>query len=47
MNTVRIGSGAGYGGDRIEPAIDVYKRQPLAGAPLRPLEYFSELTKRY
>ena len=29
MKTVRIGSGAGYGGDRIEPAIDLIKRGNL------------------
>ena len=29
METVRIGSGAGYGGDRIEPAIDLIRRGNL------------------
>lgn len=29
MKTIRIGSGAGYGGDRIEPAIDLIKRGDL------------------
>ncbi len=29
MKTVRIGSGAGYGGDRIEPAVDLMKRGNL------------------
>lgn len=29
MKTVRIGSGAGYGGDRIEPAIDLIRRGNL------------------
>ncbi|MBS5115033.1 MAG: DUF1446 domain-containing protein [Erysipelotrichaceae bacterium] len=29
MKTVRIGSGAGYGGDRIEPAIDLIERGNL------------------
>lgn len=29
MRTVRIGSGAGYGGDRIEPAIDLMYRGEL------------------
>lgn len=29
MKTLRIGSGAGYGGDRIEPAIDLIKRGNL------------------
>lgn len=29
MKTVRIGSGAGYGGDRIEPAIDLIQRGNL------------------
>ncbi|MCD7840683.1 MAG: DUF1446 domain-containing protein [Erysipelotrichaceae bacterium] len=29
MNTIRIGSGAGYGGDRIEPAIDLINRGNL------------------
>lgn len=29
MKTVRIGSGAGYGGDRIEPAIDLMERGDL------------------
>ncbi len=29
MKTIRIGSGAGYGGDRIEPAIDLIKRGHL------------------
>ena len=29
MKTIRIGSGAGYGGDRIEPAIDLIKRGNL------------------
>lgn len=29
MKTVKIGSGAGYGGDRIEPAIDLIKRGNL------------------
>ncbi len=29
MKTIRIGSGAGYGGDRIEPAIDLMKRGHL------------------
>lgn len=29
MKTIRIGSGAGYGGDRIEPALDLIKRGNL------------------
>ena len=29
MRTIRIGSGAGYGGDRIEPAIDLVRRGNL------------------
>lgn len=29
MRTVRIGSGAGYGGDRLEPAIDLIRRGEL------------------
>ena len=29
MKTIRIGSGAGYGGDRIEPAIDLIERGNL------------------
>lgn len=29
MKTIRIGSGAGYGGDRLEPAIDLMKRGNL------------------
>ena len=29
MHTVRIGSGAGYGGDRLEPAIDLIRRGEL------------------
>ena len=29
MRTIRIGSGAGYGGDRIEPAIDLIRRGDL------------------
>mgnify|MGYP000290878358 CR=1 FL=1 len=29
MKTIRIGSGAGYGGDRIEPAIDLIQRGNL------------------
>ena len=29
MKTVRIGSGAGYAGDRIEPAIDLIERGNL------------------
>lgn len=29
MKTIRIGSGAGYGGDRIEPAIDLIERGEL------------------
>lgn len=29
MKTIRIGSGAGYGGDRIEPAIDLIRRGDL------------------
>ena len=29
MKTIRIGSGAGYGGDRIEPAIDLMERGNL------------------
>lgn len=29
MKTIRIGSGAGYGGDRIEPAIDLIRRGEL------------------
>lgn len=29
MKTIRIGSGAGYGGDRIEPAIDLIKKGNL------------------
>ena len=29
MKTIRIGSGAGYGGDRIEPAIDFIQRGNL------------------
>lgn len=29
MRTVRIGSGAGYGGDRIEPALDLIRRGDL------------------
>ena len=29
MKTLRIGSGAGYGGDRIEPAIDLIMRGNL------------------
>ena len=29
MKTIRIGSGAGYGGDRIEPAVDLMERGSL------------------
>ena len=29
MKTIRIGSGAGYAGDRIEPAIDLIERGNL------------------
>lgn len=29
MKTIRIGSGAGYGGDRIEPAIDLIRKGNL------------------
>ena len=29
MRTIRIGSGAGYGGDRIEPAIGLIRRGDL------------------
>ena len=29
MKTIRIGSGAGYGGDRIEPALDLIRRGHL------------------
>ena len=30
MKTLRIGSGAGYGGDRIEPAVDLIHRGNLS-----------------
>ena len=30
MKTLRIGSGAGYGGDRIEPAVDLIRRGNLS-----------------
>ena len=35
MRTIRIGSGAGYSGDRIEPAIELAEHGGLALSRLR------------